>query len=281
MMRHPKVERSRRLACKTLDQAALAHLQQDFDCSPFESRAILEMMHDLFESVWHSPSEIKPGQMLVMAIAAHEPPGKPLQDCQFRPVVITVHSPDDENLRQRCERREVVPELRRAKLCRVAGEAVAQDAYLTVEDVANRILNCGERTVERDLAVLRKQGQVVPLRGQQVDIGRGVSHKVQVVRLALQRQRPHDIARHLHHDLRSVERYLADFGAIVTLLAEGWNVETISFVRRVSLSLVREYERLYQEANQPVQREALADLIREWAPQEEKGGHSNPQEMCS
>lgn len=279
MIRQPEVERSRRLTCKTLDQAALAHLRHDFDCSPFESRAILEMIHDLFESVWQSPAQLKPGQMLVMAIAAHEPPGKPLQDCQFKPIVITVHSSEDEDLRQQTHERKVVSELRRAKLCRIAGEAVAQDAYLTVEDVADHILNCGERTVERDLAVLRERGQVVPLRGQQADIGRGVSHKVQVVRLALQRQRPHDIARRLHHDLRSVERYLADFGAIVTMLADGWAVETISFVRRVSLSLVREYECLYQEANQPAQREALADLIREWAPQDAKKGGLNAQEM--
>ena len=38
MIRQPEVERSARLACKTLDQAALTQLRQDFDCSPFESR---------------------------------------------------------------------------------------------------------------------------------------------------------------------------------------------------------------------------------------------------
>jgi hypothetical protein len=267
MIRQPQVERSHRLECKTLDQAALVRLQEDFGCSPFESRAILQMMHGLFESVWQSASNLKPGQMVVLAIAAHEPAGKPLKDCQFKPIVITVHDPEDEALRQRLQGRQLVGELRRAKLRRIAGEALAQDAYLTVEDVANRILNCGERTLERDLEILRKRGEVVPLRGQQADIGRTVSHKVQVVRLALQRQRPHDIARRLHHDIDAVERYLADFAAIATLLADGWAVETISFVRRVSLALVREYQRLYEEANQPVQREALADLIRQWGPE--------------
>ncbi len=270
MIRQPKVERDRRLECKTIDQAALMRLQGDFECSPFESRAILQMMQELFESSWQSPSHLKPGQMVVLAIAAHEPPGKPLRDCQFRPVVVTVHNPEDEALRQQLQGRRLVGELRRAKLCRIAAEALAQDAYLTVEDVANRILNCGERTIERDLEVLRRRGEAVPLRGQQVDIGRTVSHKVQAVRLALQRQRPHDIARRLHHDIRAVERYLADFAAIATLLADGWAVETISFVRRVSLALVREYQRLYQEANQPMQREALADLIRQWGPEGEK-----------
>ena len=280
MIRQPKVERDRRLEWKTLDQTALVRLQEDFERSPFESRAILQMMHDLFESVWQSPSHVKPGQMVVLAIAAHEPPGKPLKDCQFKPVVITVHGAEDEVVRQQTRGRRLVGELRRAKLCRIASEALAQDAYLTVEDVANRILNCGERTLERDLEVLRNRGEVVPLRGQQADIGRGVSHKVQVVRLALQRQRSFDIARQLHHDIHSVERYLADFAAIVTLLADGWAVETISFVRRVSLGLVREYQQLYLDANQPVQREALADLIRQWGSQGEKKNQASPQERC-
>jgi hypothetical protein len=67
-----------------------------------------------------------------------------------------------------------------------------------------------------------------------------------------------------------VERYLSDFAAIATLLAAGWPVETISFVRRVSLSLVREYQALYQQADAPAQRQALADLVRIWAPGEKK-----------
>lgn len=280
MIRQPKVERNHRLECKSLDRAALVRLQEDFERSPFESRAILQMMHSLFESVWQSPTHLKPGQMVVLAIAAHEPAGKPLRDCQFKPIVVTVHGPEDEALRQQLHGRQLVGELRRAKLCRIAREALAQDACLTVEDVANRILNCGERTLERDLDMLRKRGEVVPLRGQQVDIGRTISHKVQAVRLALQRQRPHDIARRLHHDIRAVERYLADFAAITTLLADGWAVETISFVRRVSLALVCEYQQLYQEANQPTQREALADLIRQWGPQGEKKSQPSPQEGC-
>jgi hypothetical protein len=223
------------------------------------------MLQSTFEQAWQSPAYLKPGQMMVMAICAHEPPGKPLADCQFKPIVITLHSPEDEQLRQQLTGREVIPELRRAKLARIAAEAVAQDSYLTVEDVANLIFNCGERTVLQDLAMLQQQGQVVPLRGQQMDIGRGVSHKVQVIELALQRHAPSVIARRLHHSLTAVERYLADFSAIASLLAEGWPVETISFVRRVSLALVREYQQLYQQAIQTGQQAALADLIRHWA----------------
>lgn len=264
MIRQAEREKQARLERKTLDQAAIKQLIDGFSCSPFESRAILQMMRETFEQAWQSPAYLKPGQMMVMAISADEPAGKPLKACQFKPVVVTVHSPEDEQLRRQLDKRRVIPELRRAKLCRIAAEAVAQDAYLTVEDVANRILNCGERTILQDLRVLREQGQAVPLRGQQQDIGRGISHKVQVVQLALQRKQPSEIARRLKHDIRSVERYLADFTAIAGLLTEAWPLEQISFVRRVSLGLVREYQTLYHQACENGQATALADLIRDW-----------------
>lgn len=270
MIRPTKAERQARLASKSLEQLALRQLREDFECSPFVSRAILSALRATFEPVWEGPDGLRPGQMCVMAVAAEEPAGKPLAECRFKPIRITLHSPADAALRQRLGGRQVVPQLRRAKLERIAAEAQAQDAYLTVEDVADTIFNCGERTLLADLRRLRQQGHSVPLRGQAADIGRSVSHKRQAVELALQRKLPAEIARHLRHSLAAVERYLSDFAAIATLLAEGWPLETISFVRRVSLSLVREYQALYQQADTPAQRQALADLVRTWAPGEKK-----------
>jgi len=270
-IRAAESELEARLANKTLTQAATEALAQAFGCSPFESRAIVATLEELYASVWRSPTHVQPGQMVVLAIADGEPPGKPLRECELKPILITVHSPEDDVLRAKVSGRAAIPAIRQAQLQRIAAEALAQGAYLTVEDVALRILNCGTRTIEADLQYLRQQGITVPLRGQQADIGRGVSHKVQVIRLALQRRLPSEIAQRLHHSVEAVERYLTDFTAVATLLAAGWSVETISFVRRLSLSLVREYAALYQAAQTSDQRTALADLLRDWAP-EEKGG---------
>ncbi len=277
MIRQPKNERQQRLSRKRLEQLALRQLQDDFECSPFESRAILEAMCTTFELAWQGPERLKPGQMCVLAVAADEPAGKPLAECRFKPILLTLYCAEDEALRQQLAGRQVIPQLRRAKLQRMAAETLAQDTCLTIEDLANTIFNCGERTLEADLRHLRQAGTLVPLRGQQADIGRGVSHKVQTIQLTLQRQLPSQIARQLHHSLAAVERYLTDFAAIAQLLADGWPLETISFVRRVSLGLVREYEALYQQADTPMQRQALADLIRHWAPGEKKAP-LNPRE---
>jgi len=270
MNRQPQTERQQRLAQKQLEQLALRQLREDFECSPFESRAILAALRATFELSWEGRGQLKPGQLCVLAVETEEPAGKPLSECRFKPIILTLHHPADETLRPQLGHRQVIPELRRSKMQRMAAEALAQGTYLTVEDLANTIFNCGERTLEQDLCRLRAQGIQVPLRGQQADIGRSVSHKVQAVQLALQRKLPTEIAHRLHHSLEAIERYLADFAAIAQLLSDGWPVETISFVRRVSLGLVREYEVLYQDAETPAQRQALADLMRHWAPGSKK-----------
>ena len=59
---------------------------------------------------------------------------------------------------------------------------------LTQEDIAAKLLNCGVRTVRRDIKALAKRGMIVPTRGQQKDIGPGVSHKVEAVRLFMERR---------------------------------------------------------------------------------------------
>ncbi|MHC1567972.1 MAG: DUF1670 domain-containing protein, partial [Candidatus Syntropharchaeia archaeon] len=59
--------------------------------------------------------------------------------------------------------------LRQARLARVTHEAWDQGVSLTQEDIA------------------AKRGVIVPTRGQQKDIGPGVSHKVEAVRLFMER----------------------------------------------------------------------------------------------
>lgn len=55
MIRQTDKEREERLAAKTLDRALINELQEGFNCSPFESRAILELVSDARQSLrWTS-----------------------------------------------------------------------------------------------------------------------------------------------------------------------------------------------------------------------------------
>ncbi len=265
MIRQPETERATRLNQKTPAQALLTVLQHEFNYAPFESRAILTTVKETYLAQLQTPTALNPGQMVVLAIHASEPPGKPLSACQFTPIGITVHTPADDALRQGAGRRGVA-QVRRAQLTRIAWEAVAQDTYLTLEDLAYRILNCGVRTLEEDLAYLRTHGQTVPLRGQQLDIGRGESHKVLAVRLFLERQSYTQIQRRINHTPRAIQRYLSDFVAVTSLLARGQSTFEISFLRQISPGLVREYQSLYTEYNTPAHRARLAEIIAQFRP---------------
>ncbi|HJW89986.1 MAG TPA: DUF1670 domain-containing protein [Anaerolineales bacterium] len=276
MIRQTQSELDARLTAKNLDQALVTQLQQQFNCSPFESRAILEVVKETYLGQWRTPSTVKPGQMVVMAIRADEPPGKPLQDCQFVPIVVTVHAPEDDRLRQGA-RRQAVARVRRAQMERMAWEAVAQETYLTVEDLAYRLLNCGRRTLEGDLAYFRSQDQDLPLRGQQLDIGRGVTHKVLAVRLFLERKTYTQIQHQLNHSYRAIQRYLEDFVAVAVMTTAGQSVFEISFLRQVSPALVREYQALYDTYNTEAYRARLAEVMAQFRPavqvaEAEKGG---------
>lgn len=277
MIRQTDQELADRLSVKSLDQALVNQLQHDFGCSPFESRAILQAVKETYLGQLHSPGQLKPGQMVTLAIKASEPPGKPLKECQFVPIVVTVHDSSDDELR-RGAARQGVSRVRRAQMRRMAWEAVAQETYLTVEDLAYRILNCGRRTMAADLAWFREQGLEIPLRGQQLDIGRGVSHKVQAVELFIQRRTYTQIQRWLNHSYQAIQRYVADFVAVVVMTAQGRPLFEISFLRQISPLLVREYQALYDRYNVPQYRERLAEIIAQFSPtvsgKKEKGGLS-------
>jgi hypothetical protein len=276
MIRATERELQERLTTKTLDQALLTQLQEQFNYSPFETRAVMETVKQTYLGQLRTPSTLKPGQMVVLAIKADEPPGKPLKECQFVPIVVTVHTPDDDKLRQGAGRQGVL-RVRRAQIERMAWEAVAQGTYLTVEDLAYRTLNCGTRTIEDDLAELRRQGTEVPLRGQQLDIGRGVSHKVSIVHKLIRRKTYTDIQREAHHSHRAIQRYLEDFVAVAVMTTAGLSVFEISFLRRISPTLVHEYQALYDKYNTDAYRERLAELIAQYRSavplsEAEKGG---------
>ena len=280
MIRDECQERRKRLSLKSLDQSLLSELQRGLGCSHFESRAVLATVKETYLARLHPSEYLRPGQMMVMAISADEPPGKPLRECQFKPIVVTVHAEGtDERVRQGAGGRQGIACLRRIQIQRVAWEAVVQGTYLTVEDLAYKVLNCGVRTIEADLARLREEGFEVPLRGQQMDIGRGISHKAKAVELFIQRCSYTQIQQRIRHSFSAIKRYISDFVAVVVMTAAGHSLLEISFLRQISPPLVEEYQRLFDQYNAKEHRQRLAEIIAQFgkggsraAPEAEKGG---------
>jgi hypothetical protein len=142
----------------------------------------------------------------------------------------------------------------------MAQEALDQGALLTAEDFAFRIFNCGLRTISRDLKALSEEGIVVPLRSQQKDAGRALTHRVQAVELYLKRYTFTQIRQRIHHSLSSIANYVVTFAVVVAHTRDGHSVDEIAFLMQISPSLVRAYQGLY-ERYMPEYQERIDEII--------------------
>ena len=187
----------------------------------------------------------QPGQVTLVALAAEEPAGKPVADCAKRTVSLILHrgASDDRLLHQigpRGFRRERIPEL-----CQ---QALSQGALLTREGLACRIFLVGLRTISRDLAGLRANDQrPLGLRSLVHDIGPVLTHRVEVIRLALQGKTSSEICAILRHSPEAVANYLGTFTRCAQLHRQGLEAGQIAFLLRRGPGLVGRYLELLEQ----------------------------------
>ncbi len=237
--------RRQRLDAKSLDNLFRRRIEQGANCSPFVSGAILQTVKDVFPvAADNADNPLGLGQIKLLAVAADEPAGKILEQCQKVTVTLCLDAGlEDLDIRMAYG----VEGLRRARLLRMTGEAREQGGLLSYEDLAFRLLNCGVRTIVRDVNALRRHGIEVPSRGQQQDIGPGQTHRVQAVRLYLLGQEANEIAGRLYHTLAAIENYVTTFARVALLINRRYGDDEIAFVIRRSSVLVGAYRRLYDE----------------------------------
>lgn len=251
-------QRQERLDAKTLDNLFRRRIEEGANCSPFVSAAILQIVKDVFPL---NPDDLGKqldlGQVKLLVAAAEEPAGKSLEQCQKVTVLLTLDAQEDFTLRAR----NGVTELRRTRIMRLATEARDQGGLLSYEDLAYRLLNCGVRTIVRDIAAFRRRALEVPTRGQQQDIGPGQTHRVQAVRLFLQGKEANEIARQIYHALSSIENYVTTFARVVFLAQKNYGTDEIAFIIHRSPALVAAYRQLHEEfREQPSAQARLREL---------------------
>jgi biotin operon repressor len=238
-----------RLQAKSPEEAIVEQISRDFNLAPFMARTQFEQMRRYFEHYFGLERDV--GQMTILATSVDTPPGCPIPECQRVPVNLTMDAADDlEALRHG------VAALRRSKIQRLAREAQEQGALLTQEDLA-RLLCTSRSTIKRDIAHLRAAGVDVPTRGQIKDIGKGVSHKTQIVSDWLAGYTFSQIKQRRWHSISSIDRYCSDFQRVVRLHRRGLSMADIRISTGLSDRLIAEYLGLYTQAephNEQLQR---------------------------
>jgi len=238
-------------------------LVEQYGFSPVAARLYRQWLADLVQQMGgKEPGE---GETTVLAISSEEGARARLAEARHVPVRISYFTADDAREGPYGESRTRVRGLKWGRILRYATQARSQGALLTLPDLAVLM------GIHVD-AIRHRLGEhpevVVPTRGRVKDIGRGVSHKAQVVELYLQMHTETEITQRTGHSYESVERYLRDFARVVSLADQGLNAVMIRQVTGRSLALVSTYLELYRRYDRPEHYFRLAQLRRVFAKDE-------------
>jgi hypothetical protein len=214
---------------------------QNYRLSPIEAKAVVQRIQQYLDE--HNADQLGEGQIFYPAVAFSEPAGKPIEKCRLVRVKLTLDAPED--LEYLKDGHGGAPALRRARLFRLAFEAMRQGARLVQEDFV-RLLGVSQRTVVRIVAEFRRQGIFIPTRGYSKDIGRGTTHKVVAVEMFLKYASYTEMGRKTGDTPSSLMRYIKDFAAIVNAVDAGLSPTQVRVVTGMSEKLVAEYIALYR-----------------------------------
>jgi hypothetical protein len=260
MINNTSLQKWDRLKQKQLDTQFINTLQKGMQCSMFEAKAILNAVYDTFCPFFDNSGAMKPGQILFEVVSIENGPQKKLSECTMLSVILTLDAGEEDLL---IKQEKGVIGLRRHRVQRIANETFQQGGLLTVEDIANRLLNCGERTLCRDIKALKALNIILPLRSTIKDMGKSITHRVIIIKEWLQGREYTEIAIRTNHSVDAVANYVDKFKRVVCLAKSNYEINTIAFLVKLSPSLTLQYYKIYQEQKiVPHRQEELDDLIK-------------------
>lgn len=234
-----------RLQQKSLNQQFINRLIEGLNCSQFEAAAILDTVYQVFSPYMQPDEQQGLGQIHTLCTGIENSSSKSLSQAQMVRVRLTLDG-GQEDLAIR--RSQGIVALRHHRIERMAHQAYQQGGLLTLEDFAYRILNCGMRTLVRDMKTFRERSIVLPLRSTIKDMGRGISHRSLIIRHWLAGKEYEQISAATHHSPRAVANYVSKFIRCVWLAGQGFETHTISFLVGLSAKLTAHYWKLYRES---------------------------------
>jgi hypothetical protein len=249
-----------RLEAKSLDSQFINAIINGLNCSSFEAKAVLDTVHQVYGDFFDCSADLAPGKVKYIVISAEEYPSAKLAEATMVSVILTIND-DKEDLA--IKESQGVVALRRYKLHRICHEAFMQGGLLTVEDIANRIFCCGERTIVRDLKDLRDKGIFVPLRSTIKDMGRTLSHRSLIIKEWVKGAEYSEISRKTNHSVKAIGNYVHKFKQVIALMNDGYEIHTIAFLTKISKRLAEEYIDIWANmAIVPSRRNELNDLLK-------------------
>lgn len=225
---------------KTPEQLFINSLRKEYELSPAESGGILELAKSCLFG--EAPKQV--GKQKFLCASRKAKHGRALKEQEMLEVELTLDGgiEDLDVLRKQGSQA-----LRQLKVLRLTEEAYHQGGLLTQEDIG-RLLQVSSRTIREDIRELQKDGNTVHTRGNDQDIGRGLSHKSRIVELYLKGYTYDEIMRRTRHSAHAIKRYVGNFGRLLLIKNHGIDSESeISRLLHQSEKLTREYIALFEK----------------------------------
>lgn len=170
--------------------------------------------------------------------------GQRVEDYKHRRVLLPlVHQDDVDALR----RGDKIAERDRIKIVRLAKEAERQGGLLTLEELSlmlNRSLTC---IVQRIREYQELAQEILPLKGNCMDIGCGTTHKKIIIELFERKVEPPEIAARVKHSLEAVDRYIKDYERIKFLARRGIDENEMALITGRGKTVIRQYMRIVKK----------------------------------
>ncbi len=240
---------------KSFEGEFLYELQHSYELSPRLSEQILQTAKlSLFSGEYNHP-----GQIEMVVAGLEEKSGKPLVRVEKHRVLLTIdNGKEDIHALQSFGRSGQ----RRIIIQRITEEAIEQGGIMSQEDLSH-CLHCSVRTIKRDIEAIRSFGIEVKTRGVFHNIGRGQTHKSQIINFYLNGFSYTEIRRKTQHSISAIKRYLESFSKVLMSLHYGIKENReIAHVTGLSEHLIRQYRQLISKAKTcPFMQEQLTILL--------------------
>lgn len=243
-----------RQAAKTVEQHFVRTLIEEFRFAPRIAEAVLQeaQMNLLGEG-----REAKTGQIRVYLSQRQAGHGQPVSKTASREVLWTINAgQEDQEVLEKHGR----VALRQVRIQRLLDEALEQGAVASQEDLASA-LNVGLRTIKRDCQALEAVGVYLPTRGNLHGIGRGQTHKAQIIGRWLRGETYDQLMMSTRHSSASIRRYVQTFLRVVELHRQDFAVSQIAHLVQSGEALIREYLAVYAQNDRPEWRTRLEEQL--------------------
>ena len=228
---------------KSLRQALAQCLDKEFPRIGGERIRLLcaDMLLEVFAAHVRPAEHLQHGQLLWLAVAVDDPPGrnKPLTSTRLVPVVLELSTAEDV---EALLRRQAPGERLLARCLRLCHQAFAQGGLLSNCDLA-MMLQASDGNIANLLSQYEDQtGKVVPRRATVHDVGTGLTHKRLICRKRfLEGKDAEQVARETYHSLEAVDRYLGQYDRVRHCRRQGLDEAQTAFTLDCSRGLVRQY----------------------------------------